>query len=123
MQSALRRMRRLPVWAMVQDARPAAVTGNVVTLSFGAQHKFHHGKVAGELRGDVERALSEVLGASVTIEAVLEEGSSAPPPPVEPPPAPAEPPPAPAPGTGPVEQVKQAFPGSTVVDGPPGAQG
>ncbi|MBM3472757.1 MAG: DNA polymerase III subunit gamma/tau [Armatimonadetes bacterium] len=113
-EGALRRMRRYPVWALAQQAAPTAVDGNLITLSFGAQWKTLHEKMSGDNRKALEQALSQVLGMTVEVDPILLEGelpgNAAPPRSAE-----AAPPEAASERFNPVEQVKETFPGSTVM--------
>jgi hypothetical protein len=113
-------MRRLPVWALAQTGVLTAVEGNVITLAFGPQWKTLHEKMTGENKRALDEAFSQVLGTPVEIDPVLMEGGL--PADVAPAaqPAAAEPEEHPL---GPVEQVKETFPGSTVVDGTTGSRG
>ena len=124
-EGALRRMRRYPVWALAQHGAPTAVDGNLITISFGAQWKVIHEKMTGDNRRALEQALSQVLGATVEVDPILLEGDlpEAPSPPRAAAGAPeaaaaqeaaSEP-------SNPVEQVKEAFPGSTVMGNGSGA--
>ena len=113
-EGALRRMRRYPVWALAQHGAPTAVDGNLVTLSFGAQWKVLYEKMTGDARKALETALSQVLGTAVEVDPVLLEGDlpqeAAPPRAAE-----AAAHEAASQPLSPVEQVKETFPGSTVM--------
>jgi DNA polymerase-3 subunit gamma/tau len=122
-EGALRRMRRYPVWALAQQGAPTAVDGNLITLSFSAQWKTIHEKMSGDNRKALEQALSQVLGMTVEVDPILLEGDL---PEGAAPPRAAEPAAQEAVGEpfNPVQQVKETFPGSTVMgngsDGPTG---
>jgi len=120
-EGALRRMRRYPVWALAQQGAPTAVDGNLVTLSFGAQWKTLYEKMSGDNRKALETALSQVLGTVVQVDPILIEGDL----PQDAVPAAAEA--AQQESTpkrfSPVEQVKETFPGSTVMGDGAGTTG
>ncbi len=118
-QGVLRRMRRLPVWALAQTGVLTAVEGNVVTLAFGGQWKALYEKLTGENKRALDEAFSQVLGTPVEVAPALLEGD-APAGSSHEAAAPVEAEEAPF---SPVEQVKEAFPGSTVVEGAAGSRG
>jgi len=68
---ALKRGRRVAVWAMLRDGRPEAVAGDRVVVRFPPECKFHYERVTEQYRADVEAALSAALGRSVKLVALL----------------------------------------------------
>ncbi|MBM3501524.1 MAG: hypothetical protein FJX74_22955, partial [Armatimonadetes bacterium] len=114
-QEVLRRMQRLPVWALARPGSLQAIEGSVITLAYGAQWKALHDKLTGDNLRALEEAFSHVLGAPVEVRTALLEGEASP----EGTSAPLQAAEAPPPDQpfDPVEQVKETFPGSTVVDG------
>jgi len=113
-------MRRLPVWALAQSGAVTAVDGNVITLAYGAQWKALYEKMTGPSKQALDEAFSQVLGTPVEVDPVLFDGDV---------PAEASMPDAAAAAESegapfdPLEQVKETFPGSTLVDGTPGSSG
>ncbi len=67
----LKRMKRVSVWALLKEAHPVGMVGDEVILEFPGKMKFHHDRIASEYREDVERALSAVLGRTVTLRTSL----------------------------------------------------
>ncbi|MCD6352214.1 MAG: DNA polymerase III subunit gamma/tau [Armatimonadetes bacterium] len=67
----LKRMRRVAVWALLQEAEPLAVEGDVVTFRFDPQWEFHCERIAGPYREDVEEALTAVFGRPMTVRCLL----------------------------------------------------
>ncbi len=67
----LKRMKRVSVWALLKEAHPVGMVGDEVILEFPGKMKFHHDRISGEYREDVERALSAVLGRTVTLRTSL----------------------------------------------------
>jgi DNA polymerase-3 subunit gamma/tau len=119
-EGALRRMRHLPAWAMAQHGRITAVEGNRVTLTFPHDRRSLFEMITGARKRALEEALTQVVGTEIELCPELadegavpdestgdglagEPGAAAPPEPVEE-------------RFNPVEQVKEAFPGSRVVD-------
>ncbi|MCX7598292.1 MAG: DNA polymerase III subunit gamma/tau [Armatimonadetes bacterium] len=68
---ALKRRRRVAVWAMLRESRPEALIEDQLVVRFPAGCKFHHERVNGDYRSDVEQALAEVFGRPVKLVALL----------------------------------------------------
>jgi hypothetical protein len=119
-EGALRRMRHLPAWAMAQHATITAVDGNRVTLTFPHDRRSLFEMITGARKRALEEALTQVLGAEIELcPELAEEGAVPDEPPEDGPAAEPEATPTPEPAEepfSPVEQVKEAFPGSTVVE-------
>jgi hypothetical protein len=64
-------MRRVAVWALLQEGRPVSLDNDVVTVRFDPKWKFHCERISGPYRADVEEALSAVLGRRVRVRCVL----------------------------------------------------
>jgi DNA polymerase-3 subunit gamma/tau len=111
-QEVLLQMRRRPTWELARPAALTAIEGSRVTLAYPAQWKALYEKMTGENHRWLEQALSQVLGTAVTVETVLLDGELPP----EAEAARQEVERAPASSPKPLEQVKEAFPGSTVVE-------
>jgi len=67
----LKRMRRVAVWALLQEAKPVSLEGDIVTIQFDPKWKFHSERLGGPYRADVEQALSRVLGRPVQVRCLL----------------------------------------------------
>lgn len=68
---ALKRRRRVAVWAMLREGRPEAIVGDQVVVRFPLECKFHHDRVSGEYRADVETALATAFGRPLKLVALL----------------------------------------------------
>jgi DNA polymerase-3 subunit gamma/tau len=63
----LTRMKHGPVWAIVMEGFPTALTGTEVHLVFPVTHEFHYRNACGKHKPVIEEALSAILGQPVTI--------------------------------------------------------
>ncbi len=64
---------RVPTHALLLEGKPARLEGDRLVISFPADRSFHHGELSKEgHKSVVERALKEVLGFPLRVNAVLE---------------------------------------------------
>lgn len=68
---ALNRRRRVAVWAMLREGRPEAIVGDQLVVRFPEECKFHHDRVSGDYRREVEQALADAFGRPIKLVALL----------------------------------------------------
>lgn len=68
---ALKRRRRVAVWAMLREGQPEAIVEDQLVVRFPVGCKFHYERVSGDYRGDVEQALEDVFGRPIKLVALL----------------------------------------------------
>ena len=126
-EQALRDAGHVSVVAIVRGARPTALDGERLTLSFPADRDVQRSMVEDRYRGVLADAIERALGRRLALAMALEEGEASPPaaaprgPSAQPPPVPVGP--AEAPATVPsaeqqeriVQEALEVFPGSTEV--------